>query len=43
MELNTGKGWEIIHKETEKQRNKNNREVGYKRSRKGAQKLGRII
>ena len=38
MELSTGKGWKRIHKETEKQRNKNNRKVGYNRSKKGAQK-----
>ena len=37
MESNTGKGWKRRHKETEKQRNKNDREVGYKGSRKGAQ------
>jgi len=43
MELKTGKRWNRIHKETEKQRNKNNKEVGYKRSRKEAQKQGRRI
>ena len=44
MELNAGKRWKSVHQETEKQKkNKNNTEVGYKRSRKGAQKEGRRI